>query len=166
MSDFRITISGKKFSIQTNEIGLLSINGLDKSASLTKLGEHSVLLKLNGKLYHAAYTKLQNGNYTIHIEGLIYNSIVKTKLQYDLTELTTQKSKSVKRVEFKAPMPGLILKIFKNLGDQVEVGEPLIILEAMKMENEMKSSISGKVSNVLFKEGDSVEKGSTILTIE
>jgi len=167
MNDFRILVNNdKKYFIQTNDNGIININGEEKAASITKLGEHSVLLKLNEKLYHAVYTKLQNGNYTIHIEGLIYNSTVKTKLQDELAELTAQKSKSVKRVEFKAPMPGLILKIIKKSGDKVTVGAPLLILEAMKMENEMKSTISGTISNVYFKEGDSVEKGSTILTIE
>jgi len=63
-------------------------------------------------------------------------------------------------------MPGLLLKLKKNIGDLVTAGEPLLILEAMKMENEIRSPVNGIVKEILFKEGQSVEKNSIILTFE
>lgn len=64
-----------------------------------------------------------------------------------------------------APMPGRVLKVMRALGEQVDAGEPLIILEAMKMENELASPIAGTLTAVHVQEGDSVEKKQLLLDI-
>jgi biotin carboxyl carrier protein len=64
-----------------------------------------------------------------------------------------------------APMPGLILKIRKNIGDKIEQGESVIILEAMKMENDLKASTSGIIENIFVSEGSAVEKGTVLFSI-
>ena len=76
------------------------------------------------------------------------------------------KGKTVHHTEVKAPMPGLLIKIKKKIGDHVELGEPILILEAMKMENDLRSPSSGVVKEINFQEGQSVEKGASILVIE
>lgn len=64
-----------------------------------------------------------------------------------------------------APMPGAILDIKVNVGDQVEEGDVVAVLEAMKMENELSAPVSGKVLSISFNKGTSVEANDTILTI-
>lgn len=61
-------------------------------------------------------------------------------------------------------MPGKIVKIFVKEGDEVKAGEPLLIMEAMKMENEMRASADVKIKEVLVKEGETVESGETLVT--
>jgi biotin carboxyl carrier protein len=68
-------------------------------------------------------------------------------------------------MEVKAPMPGLILKVRKKVGDHVELGESVIILEAMKMENDLKAHASGIIENIYVTEGSAVEKGCTLFSI-
>ncbi|HAG91414.1 MAG TPA: acetyl-CoA carboxylase biotin carboxyl carrier protein subunit [Bdellovibrionales bacterium] len=63
-------------------------------------------------------------------------------------------------------MPGKIVKVFVSAGDVVEEGEPLLIMEAMKMENEMRASHSVKIKEVLVKAGDNVESGAQLITFE
>jgi len=65
----------------------------------------------------------------------------------------------------KSPMPGLIVKILKKVGDNVQMGEPILLLEAMKMENEIRASASGIVKSISAKENSSVEKGESLLEI-
>lgn len=65
-----------------------------------------------------------------------------------------------------AIMPGLIVKVLKKEGQKVEVGEKVIILEAMKMQNELQSKVSGTVKQVLVKEGESVEMRQVLVVIE
>jgi biotin carboxyl carrier protein len=60
-------------------------------------------------------------------------------------------------------MPGLIIDLKVKAGDVVKAGEPLLILEAMKMENILKSSREGVIKNVKVKKGESVEKGQVLL---
>ena len=66
----------------------------------------------------------------------------------------------------KAPMPGLILKVRKKVGEQVELGESVIILEAMKMENDLKSPASGIITELKVTEGMPVEKNTLLFSIE
>ncbi len=68
--------------------------------------------------------------------------------------------------EIKAPMPGLIIKNFVKENQHVKKGDGLVIIEAMKMENELRAKADGIVKKVLVKEGDSVDKGETLITIK
>jgi biotin carboxyl carrier protein len=67
--------------------------------------------------------------------------------------------------EVLAPMPGLVLKIEVERGEAIRVGQPLVIMEAMKMENEIRSQIDGTIQEVLIKENQKVEKNDLLLKI-
>jgi biotin carboxyl carrier protein len=66
----------------------------------------------------------------------------------------------------KSPLPGVILDIFIRKGDRVSIGQKLIVLEAMKMENNINSDKDGIVQQVNFNKGDSVLEGDTLIIIE
>lgn len=61
-------------------------------------------------------------------------------------------------------MPGKIVKVFVKEGDEVKAGAPLLVMEAMKMENEMKAPTDVKISKLHVKPGDAVESGATLIT--
>ncbi|NLL18853.1 MAG: biotin/lipoyl-binding protein, partial [Clostridia bacterium] len=65
-----------------------------------------------------------------------------------------------------APLPGVVLNILVNVGDKVSAGQTVIILEAMKMENEIAAPVSGTVSSLLVSKGQSVSTNEALLTIE
>jgi biotin carboxyl carrier protein len=65
-----------------------------------------------------------------------------------------------------APMPGKIVKVFVAVGDEVQEGQGLVVVEAMKMENELKAPKAGTVTEVHAKEGTAVENGAKLLVIE
>ena len=65
----------------------------------------------------------------------------------------------------KAPLPGTISSISVKVGDQVNVGDTVLVLEAMKMQNNIEAEVSGTVSSVLVKEGDTVMEGDALITI-
>jgi pyruvate carboxylase subunit B len=66
----------------------------------------------------------------------------------------------------KAPMPGKVLRILVEQGQAVEAGQGLIVVEAMKMENELKAAAAGTVKRLIAKSGDKVEKGTPLLELE
>ncbi len=68
--------------------------------------------------------------------------------------------------ELKSGMPGKIIEIFVKAGDEVKAGKPLLIMEAMKMENEMRASSDVKIKQVRVKQGDSVESGAVLIQFE
>jgi pyruvate carboxylase subunit B len=65
-----------------------------------------------------------------------------------------------------APMPGLIVRVTVKPGDQVSAGQSVIAMEAMKMENELRSASAGKVREVLVEPGVAVEKGAVLIELE
>ncbi len=66
----------------------------------------------------------------------------------------------------KPPMPGKIVEVPVKVGDAVSEGDVLIVLEAMKMQNDLKSPVSGRVAKILVKEGANVEASTILLEIE
>jgi biotin carboxyl carrier protein len=70
------------------------------------------------------------------------------------------------RLEVHAPMPAMVVKLEVDVGDEVRAGQPLIVLEAMKMENELLASGSGRVKAVYAIAGKAVEKGELLLLLE
>lgn len=65
-----------------------------------------------------------------------------------------------------SPMPGKVVRVFVKVGDAVTEGQPLVVVEAMKMENELKSPKAGTVTEVTAKEGTAVENGSKLVVVE
>lgn len=99
----------------------------------------------------------------IKINGNIY--VIAAKDQFDilLDKLGLNTLSSTKVSEIKAPMPGLVLKLFVSEGSEVKKGDNLFILEAMKMENIIKAPADVVVKKVKMKPGDKVEKGQVLL---
>ena len=65
-----------------------------------------------------------------------------------------------------SPMPGKIFKILKDAGSEVKKGEPILILEAMKMEHSIRSDKDGKIKKIFFKVGELVQGGVTLAEVE
>lgn len=165
MSDFIVTIDNKKFSINTNHSDKVMLNGKEYVLEISQLSEHTFNVKINNAVYHITSSKLSNNIYSFLVDGHYFESEVRTKLEEEAANLLNGKNLSSGRKQIKSPMPGLILRINKDIGDNVNEGEPLILLEAMKMENEIRSPSSGKITEILVKEGKSVEKNQVLLII-
>lgn len=68
--------------------------------------------------------------------------------------------------ELRAPMPGLLLRVHVRPGQRVETGDPLVVVEAMKMENELRAEAAGTVASVEAGEGETVEKDDLLVRFE
>ena len=65
-----------------------------------------------------------------------------------------------------SPMPGKVVKLLVGEGEEVRTDQGVIVVEAMKMENELKSAVTGKVKEIFVKEGEVVESGAKLLLVE
>ena len=106
-----------------------------------------------------------------HDALLIFNAIEKklfeVKLEDDLDQLIASMGMKGQRIqnvsEIKSPMPGLVLKLLNQSGEEVTAGETILVLEAMKMENAIKSPIEGVIQSIEVKEGQSLDKGMVLI---
>ncbi len=166
MSEFVITYNQKKHTVKIIDSSKVEINGRTLNVELTEINKHSMLIKLGNIPFEAAYNSHSNGNYEFLIEGSYFNINIRTKLQDFANEIISKKESAKKMHECRAPMPGLINKVLRKIGDSINIGDPIIILEAMKMENELRSNYSGIVKEIMVKGGEAVEKDAIIMTIE
>ena len=129
-----------------------------------QLSSNSYSLILNGKSHYLTVNKLMDG-YEVIVDH--YTQIVKVQDEIDilLEKFGIQNETESYAGEVHALIPGLVGRLFVKQGDIVEVGQKLLILEAMKMENEIDSPVSGIVDHIHCKEGDKVEKGNIIMEI-
>lgn len=102
----------------------------------------------------------------IKVNGTTYTVAAKDQFDILLDQLGLNALNTAKVSEIKAPMPGLVLKLFVNEGTEVKKGDNLFILEAMKMENIIKSPADVTVKTVKIKPGDKVEKGQVLLIFQ
>lgn len=82
-----------------------------------------------------------------------------------IRELTGKSASAVGPRPLVAPMPGLVVRVNVKAGDQVQPGQPLVVMEAMKMENELRSTAAGVVGAVRVQPGVAVEKGAVLVEL-
>ncbi|MEO6884021.1 MAG: biotin/lipoyl-containing protein [Bacteroidia bacterium] len=119
----------------------------------------------NNKSYSVEIIKTEPSEkkISIKVNGTLYELSVKDKYDELLHQLGFDASNAKKINEVKAPMPGLVLEILAQEGASIKKGDPLLILEAMKMENVLKSPVDAVVKKINVQKGNAVEKNQVLL---
>lgn len=167
MSEFVISINGKKRQVKIVDEETLLIDGKKTNFDLTKLSNGAGILKVDNKVYEVSEQTVEGESLVLLVNGKVYNTLSRTSLQERASNLIERAlAQHSHKVAVSAPMPGMILRVKKNNGEHVEKGDSVIILEAMKMENEIKAPASGTITEMKIFEGNAVEKNSFLFSIE
>lgn len=166
MAEFKVNINENIFDVDFHSKDEIIINGEKSDINIELVRENVYSVLLNNKIFEINLKQEKNGEYF----GEINNQTFEIEIEDEQEQLLHSLEKSVdlgsKKTIIKAPMPGLILKIEVKVGERVEPGRGLLILEAMKMENEIKSLVSGEIREILVKDKFPVEKGQSLMVIE
>lgn len=121
-----------------------------------------------GKSYEAVVEKLdrQTKEVVLKINGQRYAVAIQEPIDQLLKSMGLDLAATKKVEAIKAPMPGMILKLLVQPGQQIEKGDGLIILEAMKMENVLKATGPATVKAIRVQERTAVEKGAVLIDLE
>jgi biotin carboxyl carrier protein len=125
----------------------------------------SLLIDNESYLIESAPTKADEGKYYARVMGRHYDLEVLDELLVAVKEAELA-SESTGAHTIAAPMPGLIVDIKVGVGNTVETGQPVVIMEAMKMQNELASGVAGVVKEILVAEGDTVDSQAPLVVIE
>lgn len=117
------------------------------------------------KKYMLDIIEKNQNRYTVMINGVWHSFSVETPISLKRRKYLEQKGEASSSVSIEAPMPGKIIDIMVEEGSEVKEGEPVIILEAMKMQNEIASHVSGIVKSIAIKQNDSVMKDDVLMEI-
>lgn len=126
-------------------------------------GDHHLML--DGKSYtlQVVEKNTATGTLTLRVNGRTIQTTLQNKLAELLKSMGMESGKR-KLKELKAPMPGLVLNVLIEPGQEVTEGQEIMILEAMKMENAIKSPQEGVVESIQVKNQDKVEKNQVLIT--
>ncbi len=166
MSDYIISINGNKREVSFSGNSSVLFEGKKLQYELVRLNSHTYRLRIENKFFNISFDKINSEEFALQIEGKQVTLTVRTALQERASKLIASGAKAQHKIDVKAPMPGMILKLRKQIGDSVQIGDPLVILEAMKMENIIRSPGSGEIKKIFVKEGEPVDKNAVILIIE
>lgn len=124
------------------------------------------LLRIGYRLYKIDDVEIQNRVVSFVLNGTRYRVEVKDEQDLLLERLGFKSDSMSSAGKILAPMPGKILELLVSENEEVEHGDPVAILEAMKMENELKAPASGHITKIHVKTGESVEKNQPLIEIE
>lgn len=127
---------------------------------------HSVIL--NGQSYMAQVMKIDRDTktVTVSIDQQEYEVVIEEPIDQLLAAMGMKDALVRKINDIRAPMPGLVLKVLVEPGQAIKKGDPVLILEAMKMENVFKAMADAVVKEVRATEQKAVEKGEVLLILE
>lgn len=134
---------------------------LDVDARPTGGGGWSLLL---GQASTAADVTEEDGSFVVHVEGEVYTIRVEEETRYIIR--TRGAASAGGGQVLKAPMPGRVVLVAVAVGQVVKPGDGLVILEAMKMENEFKAAAAGTVKEIRVEAGQAVNPGDVLVVIE
>ncbi|MDX1587038.1 MAG: biotin/lipoyl-containing protein [Balneolaceae bacterium] len=155
----------KEIDLNSDE-GEFTLDGDTRSYTFHRQENGRYLLRSGTKVF-----KIDNVSYDKHtiqftLDGRWCEVDVRDEQDLLLDKLGFKTAAEIGEGELNAPMPGKILEMIVKEGDEVNLGDPVAILEAMKMENELKAPIDGVVKTIAVSKNDSVEKNALIIEIE
>ncbi|WP_158847369.1 acetyl-CoA carboxylase biotin carboxyl carrier protein subunit [Algibacter sp. L1A34] len=159
----------KHFITKVNDNQIFEISQDNISAlDAIKTSKNKLHILHQNKSYKAEISKCDflEKSYTIEVNNNIYRVNISDGLDLLIKEMGFESTASKHINELKAPMPGLILEVFVEIEQDVKEGDPLLILEAMKMENIITSPRDGKIKSISAVKGDAVEKNYLLIEFE
>lgn len=152
------------FKIERKEATVL-VNGKPVQLDVSAINPGNAHVLYQNRSFNTEIVELNRADKTcaIKVNGHIYQIAVEDQFDELLKQLGLDNLAANKVLEIKAPMPGLVLKVLVEENTEVKKGDNLLILEAMKMENILKSPTDGTVKKLLIKQGDKVEKNQILV---
>jgi len=143
----------------------LMLNGKPVTWDLKRVGDSNWYSLIVDGRSHALEITRDGSRYVVRMGGVEIPVEVEDERQRLLRTLARADERAGEVTLVRAPMPGLVAKVEVSAGQQVQRGDGLVIVEAMKMENELRAPTGGVVKEVRVKEGDAIEKGALLVVI-
>lgn len=161
-----VEIAGERHEVELAD-GQATQAGTTATAALLAVpGSPVHVVNVGGKQYQAVVKREgPKGRYVLWIDGWRFELDALDERARAIRDLSAAAAGAQGPAPVVAPMPGLIVRVHVQPGDQVEAGQPVVVMEAMKMENELRAQAGGVVKAVLTQAGQAVDKSAVLIEL-
>jgi biotin carboxyl carrier protein len=164
---YEILVAGETRVVELSRVDdawKISLDGKELHASVVEVAPHTFSVLLNGESHQIRVAPRANGTLTLHTGLAEYPAEVSDPRVWRGRRHSALEAEG--RQQITASMPGKVVRLLVSEGDSVEAGQGLLVVEAMKMQNEIRSPKSGKVEKLLAKENQAVNAGDILAWVE
>ena len=159
------TVDDTEYLVEIVDEKHISINGKIVEVDFESVsGQPVYSLIVDGKS-HESYVQQGDDNWQVLLRGRLYPVTVEDEREKRLRAAAGSDVAESGEFHLKAPMPGLVVAIPVEEGQEIKKGQVILILESMKMQNELKSPRDGTIGRIRVKTGESVEQKQTLLSV-
>lgn len=158
-------VDGTELEVVIHEDGRVEVDGEEVAVDMQHVMNNVIYSMLvNGNSYEI-FANQEEDAWRIFLGGHRYTVTVEDERSKRLKDFTGADAKPQGDIAIRAPMPGLVIKVLVGVGQTVEANEPLLLLEAMKMENEMRAPSAGIVKEVRVNTQQAVDLHQTLIVL-
>jgi biotin carboxyl carrier protein len=166
---YSVSVNGESYEVEVDADTVRVGNTASRARILDLDGPATPLRMLTiGEEIHRVQMRPgeSRGRYTLWIDGFRFEVEALDERTRAIRELSAATARPTGPAPLVAPMPGMIVRVSVGEGDAVQAGQGLVVMEAMKMENELRAAAAGTVKRVHVAPGTAVEKGALLLEME
>lgn len=170
-----VEINGTRHAVDIDGTTATTSAGTEQTADAASLAPATLapatgtpvrIMRIGDRVVRVLYRRGEGkGAYTLDIDGYTYTAEAVDERTRVIRDMTAKSAGASGPAPLKAPMPGLIVRVNVAPGDSVHAGQGLVVMEAMKMENELRATAAGTVKAVPATPGAAVEKGALLVEL-
>lgn len=161
-----VTVNGERVDVVRDEEGIRVGDKMVRAHLADVEGTPVKVLTIGDQVHRVVMWRgAGRGQYTLWLDGHRYVTEALDERTRAIRDLSSEGARASGAAPLIAPMPGLIVRVNVQVGDAVQPGVPVVVMEAMKMENELRAQSAGVVSAVRVQPGSVVEKGAVLVEL-
>lgn len=162
---YEVIVGGNVYTVEVTPNGSVILDGEEVAVDFDAIGFSGLYSLLVNNESFEALVERDEDTWHVLMRGTLYDVQVIDERSQLLRSRSLSLVPESGEVAIRAPMPGLVVAVPVQLGQPIEAGDNLVILESMKMENELKAPRSGHVERINVQAGDSVEQNQVLVVI-
>jgi biotin carboxyl carrier protein len=166
---YEVEVGGRRRQVMVTRAGdrfAVTIDGTTRLVDVARIDAHSLSLIVDS-VWPADINVTPDGAHghlTVHVDGVPVAATLNSRRRWGRADDSPDAASAPQRLT--APMPGKVARVLVSVGDEVHARQPVVVVEAMKMENELRAGRAGTVAAVHVREGMSVEAGAPLIVIQ
>lgn len=162
---YATSVAGQEFLIEILDEHHVLLNGIPYGIDFVTVGDQPVYsLLVDGNSYDA-HVYMDDDRWQVMFQGGMYSVLVEDEREKRLRAALGGNITEHEEYHLRAPMPGMVVSVPVHEGQPINKGDVLLVLESMKMQNELRSPRAGMVARLRVKPGDRVEQKETMLSV-